>query len=709
MDSSYLDDFIKECSQNGFPQLSVAPLREKLVCLYAYVNYFDADPSKLDELFQGIVYEEDSVDGIDGIFIDEESDNRDINVLCGICADPVTKKTDFLHLLPRFERAECHYNIALSKDKSGRNNLLNRVQNNDLALSPSREIYFRIITEDTPSPADKALLKKELIHFKPTHPNAEYKFVFGEDLESDLIQVENPKDYISSGELTLDQGSNALSFGQEGSLIVNISALSLQKLYQQYHLQGLLSQNLRYYVKNAKIDSRIVESIQSRADIFWYLNNGIILICDDYQIKDNQLFLTNFSIINGGQTTFLIGETPFEKDFYLQCKIIKASGREGEIKDEFISLVAEASNTQKPIRARDLIANRMEQKRLASQLKAVQVFCQIKRGQRVNKRLYPKAWQNTSNEELAQLLTAFLYQKPGRAKNQSYLLKTQKTYDQVFGKEYDSGLLLCLLHFKMYYKLWLRAQDPQKTDNRQLGLSKTGIYLTAACLGFLAKVNYYPSYIDGYNPEKWESRMEALSQCDIDHAFVDPESLDDRHFWFSLCDLCFQQMIVPGYQRQVDANPSLTDYGDFTKKENSYSGYIINPLMIAIKENKELFLSSLRPLFKARSLEEKAVDEKMLQDYYVPEEVVFENKKTLAPEITSAIAKRLQEYRSKTYKENNVPPYLIFTNKAKEAIATYGPLTLDELKDLRCMNRRQIKDNGDAILAIVKEETQKAD
>ena len=39
--------------------------------------------------------------------------------------------------------------------------------------------------------------------------------------------------------------------------------------------------------------------------------------------EDGELELYNFSIVNGGQTTNLIGRTNFDNDFPIMCKVIK--------------------------------------------------------------------------------------------------------------------------------------------------------------------------------------------------------------------------------------------------------------------------------------------------------------------------------------------------------------------------------------------------
>ena len=175
--------------------------------------------------------------------------------------------------------------------------------------------------------------------------------------------------------------------------------------------------NLRYYIKSANIDAKIQESIQKDGKDFWYLNNGIIIVCNDYNIVNNEVFLKQFSIVNGGQTSRMIGTTPFEEDFFVCCKIIKNTFDTPQEKNVFIAKVAEASNTQKPIKAKDIIANRVEQRNLKTLLSENKVFIEIKRGEKCYHEQYPEPWQRTKNNELAQDLYSFVYLEPGPARN----------------------------------------------------------------------------------------------------------------------------------------------------------------------------------------------------------------------------------------------------------------------------------------------------
>ena len=201
--------------------------------------------------------------------------------------------------------------------------------------------------------------------------------------------------------------------------------------------------NLRYYIKSTNIDNKIEESILFDGKDFWYLNNGIIIVCNDYKVVGNEVWLKQFSIVNGGQTSRMIGTIPFNDDFYISCKIIKNVFETAQEKNLFISKVAEASNTQKPIKAKDIIANRIEQRNLKSLMQENGVFIEIKRGEKCNHEIYPEAWQRTKNNELAQDLYSFVFMEPGPARNSvSSMLSNEEKYNVIFREhEYSFDFL----------------------------------------------------------------------------------------------------------------------------------------------------------------------------------------------------------------------------------------------------------------------------
>lgn len=95
----------------------------------------------------------------------------------------------------------------------------------------------------------------------------------------------------------------------------------------------------KIFYKKRDIDSSINETISRNPETFWFKNNGITIICDDFIVDGKQIKLKDFSIVNGGQTTTLLHkskEINKENDLYLPCKIIRTMG---ESEDEKTCLV----------------------------------------------------------------------------------------------------------------------------------------------------------------------------------------------------------------------------------------------------------------------------------------------------------------------------------------------------------------------------------
>ena len=66
--------------------------------------------------------------------------------------------------------------------------------------------------------------------------------------------------------------------------------------------------NIRHYIRSRMVDDKINETLHKNRGDFWFLNNGIVIACEDFMIDGSKITLTNFSIVNGGQTTYLIGQ-----------------------------------------------------------------------------------------------------------------------------------------------------------------------------------------------------------------------------------------------------------------------------------------------------------------------------------------------------------------------------------------------------------------
>ena len=167
--------------------------------------------------------------------------------------------------------------------------------------------------------------------------------------------------------------------------------------------------------------ARARNTIKKEKENFWFYNNGITIGCEDFVLDGYVLRLYNFSIINGAQTTTKIGESKLidnEYDFDIVCKVVKAN-RSLNDESDFIMKISEASNSQKPIKARDLKANAREQKMLQTKCAENKnaLAIEIKRGVKPKNYYKVEKWQRVTNEYIGQLILACLLQRPGSARS----------------------------------------------------------------------------------------------------------------------------------------------------------------------------------------------------------------------------------------------------------------------------------------------------
>lgn len=703
--TKYIADLAAEFQRLSYDEMEACSNAERLLYLYAYYHYFNADSSKIADVFQGNVYEWGSSDGIIGIYIDQDADDDDVDLILVKYVED-EEDFDFPAVLKCYKDAESAIftyanNRAMCRKKVGA-----LLADEEYKFSEEKPLKIKLITNYNPkTAAKKHAIVNALRNMQPLHEFVSYQVSFGYDIEYEILEIESPKECVDEATIILDHPDNFTTFGDEKSVIVNMSAKSLQSLYELYGYRGLFSQNLRYYVKNAKVDDNVIESIKVTPENFWYFNNGIILICEDFRIVGDKVTLFKFSIINGGQTTKLIGETEFERDFFLQCKIIKNKYQNEDERLEFISNVAEASNTQKPIKDKDLIANRIEQRLLKKQLAAAGVYCQIKRGEKVNKKLYPNAWQNTTNEELGQFLLSFVYQKPGTARgSKQSICGNKERYALLFGKTYNSKFLCDLLRIKAYYKLWVT--HTKKTDDGydpyKVGLVNNGMFFMTAVIGVVSKIYYHPELIDNINDSVMaEQKLELVSQHDLDHQlfqnFEKPKSQ-----YFAFFEYCYKHFYGPGYELFKSLKNGQNNYSNFTKINNNYMTYIFSEIAREFRNGingaDKVFLDSI---FYEATEEDLSRDSRLLQKYVN----VISAEMNAATDIPQKTADKIKDaliaYRTEVCKKKRIKAYEVFRNISCERIAKFAPLDIDSLKTLRCLDEIQIKNYGSDIIDIV--------
>lgn len=401
-----------------------------------------------------------------------------------------------------------------------------------------------------------------------------------------LDQIEyitNPKDYVASDKVKYNKESGILRYKDNG-IMVNISSTSLIRLFDKYKTQGLFDQNLRFFVKQDKVDSSIEETLDTQIDNFWYFNNGIIIGCDYFTEDGDEIKLENFSIVNGCQTTNIIGNYEGKnklEEFWIPCKIISSNYDEDR---DFINAVAEASNTQKPINLRDLVSNRTEQKKLKRDLlnNDPPIYIEIKRGEKKpSKSQFKEKWQRTTNEEVAQLITSVIYQKPGTARSQKKnLFDTTKSREELYNKIFKNGIstetIVDLLRLANYYEKYMdefiRKNELSKDE---ISVAKNGKLCFLALIGLLIKSKrdlVDLKHLASYDVD--ELRLVLTEKTKLTGTLISNYSKDDFELLLKQLIRRLIFYITPSYKAAFESGEA-TSVSNYFKTDSKYFESII--------------------------------------------------------------------------------------------------------------------------------------
>lgn len=325
----------------------------------------------------------------------------------------------------------------------------------------------------------------------------ELRVLYADDVCDEIKEAESRRPTVESGKLLIDKANNYLSYGDE-AIIVNVSAFCIKELYGTHGL-NLLARNLRYHVAGNNIDRAIKDSIKNSPDMFWFKNNGITIICDEFEVSGKQVNLKNFSIVNGGQTTYNMyksKELNKDNDFYLQCKIITVHGNSEDEKNLFALEIAKATNSQKPIKPVDLKANSPEQVRFANTMRSNGIFYQTKRGE-VVPREFKEDYLNTDLADTGKLCLAAIFQLPATSRNKPSVLYNQEYYEPIFNGNQDKIAKITkeLLYVDYYFRnIFLKLFDEKVSTNpNSKELIPFAHNARTTCIAFVAFASRYAS------------------------------------------------------------------------------------------------------------------------------------------------------------------------------------------------------------------------
>ncbi len=318
-----------------------------------------------------------------------------------------------------------------------------------------------VFTTNGQRPGDNII--SELEKFKEDNPQIVYEIYAEDDLSAlfippsarmvKKIELKIIKE-IGSGDKTF---LNMPDIDVMSGKMIRVDVYELAKVIEKN--PNIFNANVRAYQSiRHKVNKQIAETLRDPEQLkqFIYLNNGITLLCDDFEVKPGNVIikLKNPSIINGCQTGNTIFEVYKEGKIQPNCgfvlvRIIKS--KDVEIKKRIIL----ATNTQIAVKSRDLISEDKIQKELEQQFLNLGYYYDRKKNMHRDK---PKN-KVIDLEKAAQAYLALYLEKPAEAKNKkSEIYKSY--YEQIFNKDLTAEQLL--IAYKLYLDINSRVRELRK-------------------------------------------------------------------------------------------------------------------------------------------------------------------------------------------------------------------------------------------------------
>lgn len=466
------------------------------------------------------------------------------------------------------------------------------------------KIHFVLYTSAPKSGIRKDRVIKKFREQFSDSSQFEIDILFGADIEEEIKESESRRPTVENGKIAIDAANNALAYGED-AVIVNVSAFSIKQLYAE-HNTNLLSRNLRYHIAGRNIDKAIEETIQNDPEQFWLRNNGITIICDEFNVSGKVVHLKNFSIVNGGQTTYMLHKSSGiseQNDLFLPCKIIRVMGETEDEKNAFSLAIAKATNSQKAIKQVDLKANAPEQVRFGQAMRECGIFYQTKRGEVVPKSFKQKHL-NTDLAAVGKLCLAGVFQVPCTSRSKPSSLYVDKYYNPVFNGNQSQIARLCqeLLYVDNYFRT--QYQKKFDADNKDAPNANERIAFAhnsrTICIAFIAFASrYYQHNITDADMQVVsgaaqsdimpDSIYDIFSNMEDIGYFVPNDVFNDKDKYESILDDLFNLIIEAGIRcytmaKRYDNTLNATNY---LKKDKNY--YVIlsdnwTTLSVKIKE-----------------------------------------------------------------------------------------------------------------------------
>jgi len=371
--------------------------------------------------------------------------------------------------------------------------------------------YYLCSNKEKPNEHTKRKFEQNLDKYK----YVEYYYYDQEDIVSKILEKKYRK---INGELNfVDLQYFDRSDGPLKGVVATVAATDLINLVKDPDepskiIEDVFNENVRVYLKlKNRINQSIYDTALSDGNYeFWYLNNGITIVCDECIYTPNarspKVTLKNLQIVNGGQTTHALFEAYLKDSNKLNNVVLIVRICETKKDYQISERISETTNSQTPVRTRDLHASDRVQKLIEEQFKALGYYYERKRNQHEH---MPKSVR-LDNELLGQLYLAFYLGMPSEAKNQKTLVFSDK-YEDIFN-EADINAKKMLTPYRVFLPIETMKKEIQKKKRKREIVDEKRAFISRATFHILNSVKLI-SEKDNLDLEKQEDIDKAIDKA----------------------------------------------------------------------------------------------------------------------------------------------------------------------------------------------------
>ena len=261
---------------------------------------------------------------------------------------------------------------------------------------------------------------------------------------------------VPSLDLPIEGGRGSSRLDHESAIeswTVTMSGGDVAKIYRQAGPR-VFARNIRGYLGNTKINREMGRTIKREPRSFWYLNNGVTIVCNEARFEQEGgrelLSVAYPQVINGQQTTRVLAEAnPNEAaKASVSVRVISIPRHSPEQYDRLVSQIVRATNWQNVIKPADLMSNDPRQIELEREFRKLNyLYVRKRQVQAEARRVSFQHQMIIKKEELANAFAACLEESLPRRVGLQPLFEDH--YDKIFGRRYSvKHYLCCYWHYR---------------------------------------------------------------------------------------------------------------------------------------------------------------------------------------------------------------------------------------------------------------------